>query len=276
MYGDKKTFNVYDILLNIVTDTPYTKHNFPWETYLDSYEDLRLNVPRTAEHAWNHWNVCGISEGRVIYSKEDIIHNIQIEILKLCINHAITCDWESMCITGDLFTPIDIQDLPATDSVLFQQPDILPYVPMVLYRNNFTYILHTLNNVKDIINRLPINNICNINLSFAPILFLRGHIRDSLTTNCIKTFAEYFKHYLNSEIYIHTWKSKNYKGWDNDRKHPTVPQKNLGDYFDNICTDIIIDNHQPGNSSTLLGNTKAPIDGWKHMWLGQLLGLDKI
>ena len=118
------------------------------------------------------------------------------------------------------------------------------------------------------------------------ILILRGHIRDSFNDdNILNLVKSLVDKYPDIKIFLHTWNvlSNNLSWRDIDNDETSITEYKILNYFKEYKKNIkhiIIDDDEKvkliGNLDGSIGNSPAPLKGWKFYWYGKYKILDYI
>ncbi|AGE59641.1 hypothetical protein ATCVTN60342_082R [Acanthocystis turfacea Chlorella virus TN603.4.2] len=114
---------------------------------------------------------------------------------------------------------------------------------------------------------------------------IRGHIRNSFSTNKLYDFLKRLTQIYDTKIYIHTWDVKQVStSWRPMKEDPTpVTERAINTYFRDIAKNIkiiFIENESEarlcGNTEGQLASSKTPTIGWKRYVYSQLRILEHL
>jgi hypothetical protein len=114
---------------------------------------------------------------------------------------------------------------------------------------------------------------------------IRGHVRDSFSTNKLYDFLRRLTQIYDTEFYIHTWDVKQVSmSWRPMKEDPTpVTERRIHTYFRDLAKHIkiiFIENDSEarlvGNLEGKLASTRTPILGWKRYVYSQFRVLEHL
>ncbi|AGE55528.1 hypothetical protein ATCVMN08101_092R [Acanthocystis turfacea Chlorella virus MN0810.1] len=114
---------------------------------------------------------------------------------------------------------------------------------------------------------------------------LRGHVRDSFSTNKLYDFLRRLTQMYDTEFYIHTWDVKQVSmSWRSMKDDPTpVTERRIHMYFRDLAKHIkiiFIENDTEvrlrGSAEGMLASTRTPKLGWKRYVYGQFRVLEHL
>ncbi|AGE56515.1 hypothetical protein ATCVNEJV2_091R [Acanthocystis turfacea Chlorella virus NE-JV-2] len=114
---------------------------------------------------------------------------------------------------------------------------------------------------------------------------IRGHVRDSFSTNKLYEFLKRLTQMYDTQFYIHTWDVKQVSmSWRPMKDDPTpVTEHRINTYFRDLAKNIkviFIENDSEarlsGNTEGKLASTRTPVLGWKRYVYSQFRILEHL
>ncbi|AGE49372.1 hypothetical protein ATCVCan0610SP_087R [Acanthocystis turfacea Chlorella virus Can0610SP] len=114
---------------------------------------------------------------------------------------------------------------------------------------------------------------------------IRGHVRDSFSTNKLYEFLKRLTQMYDTQFYIHTWDVKQVSmSWRPMKDDPTpVTEHRINTYFRDLAKNIkviFIENDSEarlsGNTEGKLASTRTPVLGWKRYVYSQFRVLEHL